>query len=155
MVLDPALLQAARDSVPGPERAPRPPARHRSSAGPIDLPEEAGPEIVVLPQGAPPGGTISGPTVAETTAAVTPRLLVDLPATDRRQLDDAARRNLAAADSLARHAGRLPLPLRDREKLENALGLVRQAREALRRGDLRAAANLAYKARLLAGEVAR
>ena len=58
-----------------------------------------------------------------------------------------------AADSLARLAGdRVPSP-RKPDKLDTAQGLMRQAREAIQRGDIRAAANLAYKARLLAAEV--
>jgi hypothetical protein len=86
---------------------------------------------------------------------IAPAVSVDLPASARARLEAEARRNMAAADSLAADLGRHHLPAHDREKLDTAHGLVRQAREALRRGDLQAAANLAHKARLLAAEVAQ
>ena len=108
----------------------------------------------------PPAPVLPEPAPADTAAAPAPAppalsIQVDLPAEEGRELEDAARHNLAAADSLARAARDHPLEERDREKVETALGLLRQAQEALARGDLRAAANLAYKARLLAAEAAR
>jgi hypothetical protein len=80
---------------------------------------------------------------------------IDLDPEDQSRLALAARRNLSAADSLARLAGaRVPSP-RDPDKLSAARGLIRQAQETMLRGDIRAAANLAYKARLLAAEAYR
>jgi hypothetical protein len=82
-----------------------------------------------------------------------PAITVDLPPRELSRLAGAARTYLAWADSMAQDAALRPLPERERDKLETALGLVRQGREALQRGDVRAAANLGYKARLLVEEV--
>jgi hypothetical protein len=83
-----------------------------------------------------------------------PEVSVDLPAPDRFKLRNTALADIAVADSLVRTSALRPMPGRERDKLETALGLTRQARDAIERGDLQAAANLAYKARLLAAEVA-
>jgi hypothetical protein len=83
-----------------------------------------------------------------------PSVSVDLPVLDRTKLKNTALSDMAEADSLVRSAALRVLPARERDKLETALGLTRQARDAATRGDLQAAANLAYKAKLLAAEVA-
>jgi hypothetical protein len=152
-VLDPALFYAADTSrAEGTTRRPRRPVSP-AEASPPQV-GDTGNEPAWDP-GLPEAGSPPAPAGADTPSVARPALSVDLPAADRRQLEDAAGRNISAADSLARAAEVRPLPPQDRAKLANALGLVRQAQEALARGDLRAAANLAYKARLLAAEVTR
>ena len=153
VVLDPALFQTRVDSSATPSEQTRAVSR-RHAIGSTQMPADQA-NADSLPSSTRAAlDTLSAETPeGETTAAHA--LSVDLPAADRRQLQAAAHHNLTAADSLARGVEGRVLSARDRVKLENALGLVRQAEDALRRGDLRAAANLAYKARLLAGEVAR
>jgi hypothetical protein len=158
VVIDPALLASP---TPGTENTAeaRPSAlgtSGRSTEAPVLRP--TGPEArEPLP---PPLGTDgTNPETAQKTAdsvhAVAARaamVSIDLDPEDQARLTRVARRNLAAADSLARLAGaRVPSP-RNPAKLAAAQGLVRQAQEAMQRGDIRAAANLAYKARLLAAE---
>jgi hypothetical protein len=87
--------------------------------------------------------------------SVPPALSVDMPALAQEQLEIQARANSAWADSTATVQARRALAPSDRDKLETAFGLSKQSREAMERGDLQAAANLAYKARLLVEEVAR
>jgi len=162
-----ARPRRASAGTPGPESgletgSPAGPAAGRSGGPEPALTEGPGatPQATDatrrVPDAGPHGGLAgTGATNAGGTAADARAILVDLPAADRRELERAARRNLAAADSLARGAQYRALGPLDREKLETSLGLVRQAEDALRRGDLRAAANLAYKARLLAAETTR
>ena len=154
VVLDPALFQSPDSTRPAaPTR--RSPSRARpTDIGPSPNPSEPSAATTSAPptSGGLPDASLAGAPDAPGTA---PALSIDLPSSDRWQLSDAAHRNLSAADSLSRGAERTRLSPRDRAKLENARGLMRQAEEALTRGDLRAAANLAYKARLLAAEVAR
>jgi DNA-binding XRE family transcriptional regulator len=92
---------------------------------------------------------------ADTLSAETPAVSVDLPNSARQQLEAKARSDIAWADSAAKIQATRQLAGHDRDKLETAIGLTQQAREAMERGDLPAAANLAYKARLLIEEVAR
>ncbi len=68
-------------------------------------------------------------------------------------MERTALRDIALADSLARRSALRALPQAQRDKLETSLGLVQQAREALARGDVTGASNLAYKARVIAEEV--
>jgi hypothetical protein len=82
-------------------------------------------------------------------------LSVGLPAPDRGPLELQARSDIGWADSTVAIQRSRMLAGRDRDKLETASGLAKQAREALERGDIPAAANLAYKARLLIEEVAK
>jgi hypothetical protein len=117
------------------------------------------------PAGRPPAYRAPGTTAAaggdllaraDTTGAETeqpPAVSVDLPPQELNRLVSAARANLAWADSVAKDGALRPLPARERDKLETALGLVKQGEDALQRGDIRGAANLAYKARLLVEEV--
>lgn len=82
-----------------------------------------------------------------------PEVSVDLPPSARFRMEREARRDIALADSLARRSALRPLPDKQRDKLETALGLIKQAQDALSRGDIPGASNLAYKARLIAEEV--
>lgn len=83
-----------------------------------------------------------------------PEIAVDLPPSSRMRMERTALRDIALADSLARRSALRTLPQVQRDKLETSLGLVQQARDALARGDVAGAANLAYKGRLIAEEVA-
>ncbi len=78
---------------------------------------------------------------------------IDLPGRIRSELEEKAKADLAAADALTTQYETRQLQSRDREKLETALGLIAQARAALAGGQTQSAANLAYKARLLAQEI--
>mgnify|MGYP001434097260 CR=1 FL=1 len=158
VVIDPALL------------ATRTPAVENTAQAPPSAPGRSGPSTeapAARPRGPEARGSLPPPIGAEGTnadavqnhadsihavAARAALVSIDLDPEDQARLTVVAQRNLAAADSLARLAGaRAPSP-RNPAKLAAAHGLVRQAREAMRRGDIRAAANLAYKARLLAAE---
>jgi hypothetical protein len=158
VVIDPALLASSapgdeitaktRPSAQGtsghtaetPAVRPRDPGLHES------LPPPAGTE------GADPDAEHNAADSVHAVAARAAMISIDLDPEDQARLTSVARRNLAAADSLTRLAGaRVPSP-RNPAKLAAAQGLARQARETMQRGDIRAAANLAYKARLLAGE---
>jgi hypothetical protein len=161
VVIDPALF-ASSDSTAetATEARPRAPvAGERTSSGPAVRPPS--PEArEPLPPPIDPGGAVvkAEHEPADSIRAVAARaalVSIDLDPEDQSRLALAARRNLSAADSLARLAGaRGPSP-RNPDKLSAARGLIRQAQEAMLRGDIRAAANLAYKARLLAAEAYR
>jgi hypothetical protein len=162
VVIDPALF-AAPDTIAAAtaEARPRTPAPAGSSTTPPAT-RPRGPETRDILPGNPPPVTPAGPDAtqnrADSVLAVAARaalVSVDLDAEDQSRLTQAARRNLSAADSLARLAGARAPSQRNPEKLAAAQGLIRQAQEALQAGDIRAAANLAYKARLLAAEAQR
>jgi hypothetical protein len=122
-----------------------PPARPRAPKRSSETAADSSAEVVA------PADTISAAPATDV-----PALSVDLPASDRSKLEGEARANAAWADSTARVLTLRPqLDGRDRDKLETAFGLVTQSREALDRGDVQAAANLAYKAKLLVEEVAK
>jgi hypothetical protein len=161
VVIDPALLAS---SSPGNESVAktRPPAQ-RTSGHTVEMP-------AVGPQGPEARESLPPPTGSEGTDLETARntadsvhavaaraamISIDLDPEDQARLTTVARRNLAAADSLTRLAGPRVPSTRNPAKLAAAQGLTRQAREAMQRGDIRAAANLAYKARLLAAEAYR
>jgi hypothetical protein len=99
------------------------------------------------------GDSLAGADSTGAEATQPPAVSVDLPPQELNRLVSAARANLAWADSVAKDGALRPLPARERDKLETALGLVKQGEDALQRGDIRGAANLAYKARLLVEEV--
>lgn len=158
VVIDPALLASSPEGTKSaaPTRPSGPGTNGRSTEVPVVRPP--GPETreSLPPPAGPPGTTSATPgSSADSAHAVAARaamISIDLDPEDRARLTRVARRNLAAADSLARLASaRIPSP-RNPAKLATAQGLVRQAQEAMQRGDVRAAANLAYKARLLAAE---
>ncbi len=158
VVIDPALLATP---TPGAEstaeaRPSAPETSGRSTEAPAVRPP--GPEAresLPPPIGAEGTNSETVQNTADSVHAVAVRaamVSIDLGPEDQARLTSVARRNLAAADSLTRLAGaRAPSP-RNPAKLAAAQGLVRQAQEAMQRGDIRAAANLAYKARLLAAE---
>lgn len=98
--------------------------------------------------------TAAPPQPARTVTRDTPSVSVDLPPRDRAKLESTARSDIAVADSLVRANAYRKLPGPERDKLETALGLTEQARDAIKRGDLQAAATLAYKAKVVASEVA-
>jgi hypothetical protein len=160
VVIDPALLASSAPAVEAAAatRLPAPEAGERSIPAPATRPPGADTPGSLFP---PIGGEAGGPETVRNTAdsihAVAARaalVSVDLDPEDQARLTLAARRNLSAADSLTRLAGARSSP-RNSVKLAAAQGLVRQAREAMQRDDIRAAANLAYKARLLAAEAYR
>jgi hypothetical protein len=158
VVIDPALLAS---SAPGVENTAE---AGPSAPGTSDRSTEA---PAVRPPGLEARESLPPPMEAEGTDPETARntadsvhavaaraalVSIDLDPEDQARLTRVARRNLAAADSLTRLAGaRVPSP-RNPAKLAAAQGLARQAQEAMQRNDIRAAANLAYKARLLAAE---
>lgn len=94
------------------------------------------------------------PAAASTLRPAPPEVAVDLPPSARLRMERTALRDIALADSLTRRSALRTLPQNQRDKLETSLGLIEQAREALVRGDVPGAANLAFKARLIAEEVA-
>jgi hypothetical protein len=158
VVIDPALLATptpgadntaeARPSAPETsERSTEAPAVHAQGAEAREpLPRPVGAE------GTDPDIVRNAADSVHAVAARAAMVSIDLDPEDQARLTGVARRNLAAADSLTRLAGaRVPSP-RNPTKLAAAQGLASQAREAMQRGDIRAAANLAYKARLLAAE---
>lgn len=158
VVIDPALF-ASPDSSAAALAEAKPGTAGRSgpssSAPAVRLP---GPEVSesLPPPTGPEGAAVGmGQNPADSIRAVAARaalVSVDLDPEEQARLTQAARRNLSAADSLARLAeARIPSP-RNPDKLAAAQGLIRQAQDAMQRGDIRAAANLAYKARLLAAE---
>ena len=158
VVIDPALLATPTPAAENTAKA-GPSARGTSGhsiEAPAIHPQDPKAHESLLP---PTGAEGTDPETAQNTAdsvhAVAVRaamVSIDLDPEDQARLAGVAGRNLAAADSLTRLAGaRVPSP-RNPAKLAAAQGLVRQAREAMQRGDIRAAANLAYKGRLLAAE---
>lgn len=156
VVLDPGFYpEPDTTAAPAPQRAPasspRLPARQ---PGP-DIDPIASGDGATAPPPATSGESIAAAPASRSAGRASGAIAIDLPPADQARLDRAARRNLAAADSLVRLAGPRATAALRREKLETAIGLMAQARDALARGDARAAANLAYKARLLAAESAR
>ncbi len=158
VVIDPALLTSTAPDPESPDPVrPSPPERTRRTSRASEVsPPVSDPRGPVFPPTGPDEPVFAEPRdTADSIRAVAARaalVSIDLNSEDQARLTRAARRNLADADSLAGLAGaRLPAP-RNPIKLATAQGLIRQAREALLRGDSRAAANLAYKARLLAAE---
>jgi len=130
----------------------RPPSR------PAAQPPVSSPSVNPAPAGslaANTGGTraTASPDSGRRPETHPPAVAVELPARELSRMAARARFDLAWADSVAQRAALRPLPARDRDKLETALGLIRQGREALHRDDIQAAANLGYKARLLVQEV--
>ncbi len=158
VVLDPKLYGYADSTAVGSTHRPTEarPARARAGrTGPDEDPiASRGTDVVDSPGASPGRATIPEP-IPEVTPRLAPGIAIDLPPADVVRLERAARRNLAAADSLVRIADRRSATGTRRDKAETAVGLMAQAREALARGDARAAANLAYKARLLAAEAGR
>lgn len=157
VVLDPKLYGDADSTAVASTHSPPVAQPTRSRAGRPGPDEEPiasrGSDVADLPGTSPGQATISeAPPV---TPRLAPGIAIDLPPADLARLERAARRNLAAADSLVRIAERRSVAGARRDKAETAVGLMAQAREALARGDARAAANLAYKARLLAAEAGR
>jgi hypothetical protein len=158
VVIDPALLAASApasaDSSEARTPTPGPDERHTGAAPARSLNSET--RGALTPGlGAEEAGPDSARAMADSVHVVASRaalVSIDLDPEDQARLTRVARRNLAAADSLTRLAGARALSSRNPAKLAAAQGLVRQAQEAMLRGDIRAAANLAYKARLLAAE---
>jgi hypothetical protein len=155
-------LQRYRNGI-----APLPPEEppRRSAAGDSSPASTEGPaETAGAPDAAGGAAQESGTPAAEASADSLsaarsqdqgPGVSLELPVQDRRKLEFIARNDMAVADSLVQITALRTLPASERDKLETSLGLIKQGRDALTREDLQAAANLAYKARLLAEEVAR
>jgi hypothetical protein len=76
-----------------------------------------------------------------------------LPASERLRLRAACLKDLAIADSLLAPVAAWAVTAADVEKVATARGFLDQARAALAREDIQAAANLAHKGRLLTEEL--
>jgi hypothetical protein len=155
VVIDPALLAAPDSSAATAEKVPPAPRTSRGrEPAPVDHPPGPGSRDP-YPITTEDRRTAAGSSLVDSVRAAEARaalISIDLDPSDRARLSWAAKKNLSAADSLAKLAGARPLSPQNREKLATAQGLMRQAREAVERGDIHAAANLSYKARLLAAE---
>jgi hypothetical protein len=142
-----AAVTAARDTVaPGP---PPPIGTEPVTEHSADWREGSAPTHKDHPGGAPP--PVPGASVPDSTGKEPLSVSVALSDAEKSQLRTACLGDLAAAESmLSSAASRSGGREADREKLETARGFVTEARSALDKGDVRAAATLAHKARVLA-----
>ena len=133
-----SLSGAARPApaipVPPPREEPR---RARRPSPP--------PEASVAPD------TLAAP--ADSTPEQSP-ISIDLPDEKKAELWRTTLRDLAAASSLLERVPATPRSDEEAVKVQTLRGLIAQARSALDRRDFQAAASLAHKARLLAGQLA-
>ncbi|MBM3286916.1 MAG: hypothetical protein FJY88_06145 [Candidatus Eisenbacteria bacterium] len=152
LTVRPALVESQVDTVAG-------------QVSPVAQPEIARPgpgeEPVVMerkPSAQPPPQAIESPEPqphteeeAETAPQIaTPSVSVALPAAEKAKLEAETHRDLAAAEARVSRAAPRAAGEADREKLRAIQGLIHQAVAALERDDIRGAANLAHKAKLLA-----
>ncbi len=110
---------------------------------------EDGPPSITAPA-YPDSGDEAGAPFPDTAP---PSVSVALAPAEKAKLTATTRFEMAEADSIVVKVGPRLYREKDREKLQTVQGLIDQARSALDREDVRAAANLAHKARVLALEL--